>query len=260
MNQTVKENTRKAEDSLNQAQASLQSIAAQRAVYEQSLSDCTVTAPISGIVQECNVTEGAILSGGTPFVLVNLDTVKVVLNISESMVSKVNTGDKVEISVPSYSEDKFTGEISTVAPGANADGTYDVTIEVDNADGVLKAGMFAQADFVKNSSDQCIVLDRNAVVSDSQGDYVFSVNEDSTVSKLPVVTGIDTGEKIEIINGVDENMTIVTSGNTYLSEGDQVHIVTEENDASADSFDEKDETTPQDDKKEESIDVDETFN
>lgn len=224
VNQTMVENERKAQDSLNVAKAAKQSTAAQMASYEKQLNDAQVTSPITGTVLECNVTEGAVLSQSTPFVMINLDQVKIEVNISEQMASYVKPGSSVEITVSAISEEPFTGTVATVAPGADSDGTYPVTITVDNSDGMLKSGMFSEVTFIKNSSEDSIVIDRSALLTKSGETYVY-INDNGTAKKMSVVTGIDTGDKIQIVSGLEEGMSIVTTGNSYLKDGDALHIV-----------------------------------
>lgn len=226
VNQTLEENVRKAEDSLNVAKASKQSIFAQMASYQKSLNDAKVTSPISGTVSECNVTAGAMLSQSTPFVIVNLDTVKLEVNVSEQLIPYVKQGSQVEIKVTALSNDLFSGIVSTVSPVANSDGTYAVTIEIDNSDESLKSGMFAEVYFVKEKSEDSIVLDRSAVLTKGDEQYVFA-NENSIAKKVIVTTGIDNGDKIQILSGLEENMSVVTSGNSYLKDGDALNIVSD---------------------------------
>ncbi|MCI1959054.1 MAG: efflux RND transporter periplasmic adaptor subunit [Clostridia bacterium] len=233
VNETLKENTEKAQDSLNSAVASKNSTAAQMKSYEKQLSDCTVTSPISGTVLERNATVGSVLGSSTPFVIVNLDTVKVKVNVAEDMINKIKVGDTVKIKVASYSDKEFEGHISTIAPGAD-DGTYPVEIDIPNSDGLLKSGMFAQVTFAKESGGSNIVIDRDALLTTTDGNYVFIV-EDGKAKKVDVTTGIDNGDEIQILSGLNEGDEVVYSGNTYLNDGDSVNVVTGVSDSNSDS-------------------------
>lgn len=224
VNETLSENTEKAQDSLNSAIASRNSTAAQMKSYQKQLADCTVTSPISGTVLERNATVGSVLGSSTPFVIVNLDTVKVDVNVAEDIINKIKVGDTVKIKVASYSDKEFGGKISTIAPGANSDGTYPVEIDIPNSDGLLKSGMFAEVTFAKESSSDSIVIDRDAILTTTNGNYVFIV-KDGKAKKVDVKTGIDNGDEIQILTGLSEGDEVVYNGNSYLNDGDSVNVV-----------------------------------
>jgi len=225
--QTPEENIRKAQDSYNSAVAQKASSEARLATLQKSLSDASVKSPISGTVLECNVTAGAVLSQSSPFVIIDLNTVNIEVNVSEQMINSVKVGDSVNIKVSTLSSETFKGNVSTIAPGANSDGTYKIKIEINNHNGKLKAGMFAEVYFVREKSDNTIVLPRNTVISKNDENYVF-VEENGVVTKTNVTLGIDNGDEIEITEGLNEGMNVVTKGQTYLKDGDTVNVINDE--------------------------------
>lgn len=233
VNQTTEENIIKAKNSLEQAQASKASSQAQLASSQKNLDDATVKSPINGTVLECNVTEGAV-ANGTPFVIVDLNTVNIEVNVAEQIINSIKVGDSVKIKISTISDEIFEGNISSIAPGSNSDGTYKVKVEIDNSDGKLKSGMFAEIYFTKHKSDNTIVLPRSAVMSKNDEYYVFTV-ENNTAKKVIVEVGIDNGDEIEIKNGLKANDLVVVKGQTYLKDGDSVNDVTNmENDNGSD--------------------------
>lgn len=227
VNQTSEENIIQAEDNLEQAKAQLESSKAQLESTKQSLDDAVVTAPISGTVSQCNVTAGANLSQGTtPFVIIGTNSVDVVVNVSEQLINSIKAGDAVRISIPTASDEDFSGTISSVSPDANTDGTYEVKVNIPNEDGSLKSGMFAQVYFTKEKSDNAIVISRDSVITKDGESYVFAV-EDGKAKRYDVEIGIDNGDMVEITSGLSVGMTIVTEGQTYLADGDAVNDVTD---------------------------------
>lgn len=226
VNQTSKENLTKAQDSLTQAQAQLESSKAQLESSKQNLTDAVVKAPISGTVSQCNVTAGANLSQGTvPFVIIGTNSVDVKVNIAEQMISSVSQGDSVKIKVSTLADKEISGTVTTVSPDANSDGTYEVKVNIPNTDGSLKSGMFAQVYFTKEKNDNAVVIPRDSIITKNDENYVFTV-ENGTAKKQIVEIGIDNGDTVEITSGLAEGMTVVTEGQTYLSDGDAVNDVT----------------------------------
>ena len=227
VNQTSKENVTKAQDSLNTAQASRKSVQAQIEASESKLSDAVVKSPISGTVSECNVTAGAqLLTAKTPFTIVDLNTVDIQVNVSEDVVPNLKVGDSVQITIPTLSNQAITGHISEISDVSNADGTFKVKVEMSNTDGKLKAGMFAEVNFAKSTSDGAVIVPRDSVLRDGDDYYAFVI-EDGKAKKVDVTIGIDAGETIEVKSGIKASDKVVTKGQTYLDDGSKVKVVSD---------------------------------
>ncbi len=226
--ETTAENTRKANDTLNSALASQNSAAVSVETAKQQIAYCTVTSPISGVVLSKNVTTGAMASG-VGYQIVDLSSVNVTVNASEQIATSVKVGDAATINVPSMTSDStFTGSITEIPPGANYDGTYTIKINIPNKNGELMAGMFAEVYFAKSTSNNAVILPRDSVLDDGDGNYyLFIANDDNTATKVDVTVGIDTGDTIEVTSGVTINDKVVTKGQTYLADGDKIKVVSD---------------------------------
>ena len=98
---------------------------------------------------------------------------------------------------------------------------------MDNADGTLKSGMFGEVNFVKDQSDNNIVLPVNSVITRNGETYVF-VYENGVAVKTNVETGINNGNEIEITSGLEPNMEVVVKGQTYIDDGTPIAIESQE--------------------------------
>ncbi len=227
-NETTAENTKKANDALNTALAAQKSANVAVENARQQIAYCTVTSPISGTVLKKNVTTGA-MAAGVGYQIVDLSSLKVEVNVSEQIATSVHVGDEVTINIPSMKEGgEFKGSITEIPPGANADGTYTVKINIPNTTGTLKAGMFAEVHFAKSTSNNAVILPRDAVM-DNNGEeyYVFVAENGNTAIKKIVTVGIDTGDTIEVTSGVEATDKVVVKGQTYLADGDSINIVSD---------------------------------
>ena len=139
------------------------------------------------------------------------------------LINRLHVGDPVQVTVSAASEEPFEGVIHTVSPAAGQTGTYAIEVELDNPDGLLKSGMFAEVVFTGDRSENTVILPRSAVLSDTQGDYVF-VENSGTVRRADVETGIDNGNEIEITSGLSEGDRVVVKGQEYLSDGTSVTV------------------------------------
>ena len=211
------------------ATAQKEAAAAQVSTLKKTLSDSTITSPINGIVTACNVKKGEILSqtNGYPFTVMNMEKMLVKVSVSEGIINKIHKDDTVDLKIKSVSADMLEGKVKTVNPAANYSGTYDVEIEIDNASGEIKAGMFAEVYFVNEKADNMIVIPKAAVLSDGENSYVYIAENDRAVKKT-VETAVDDGENVGIISGLNEGELVIVKGQNYVNEGTDLNIVSGE--------------------------------
>ncbi|MDD3571119.1 MAG: efflux RND transporter periplasmic adaptor subunit [Lachnospiraceae bacterium] len=223
--QMIEENTKKAQDSLNAAQASANATATQMETTKKSIRDAKVKSPISGVITANNVTAETVLSTVTvPFVVADTSKMVVDVSVSEQIINSLSNGQHVNVKIAAADSDKLTGTIKTINPAASAKGTYDVEIEIENASGAIKSGMFSEVSFSKEKGYNSVVLDRNAVVSKNNEDYVF-IEKDGIAVKTNVVMGIDDGKTVQILDGINVGDKVIVKGQSYLKDGDVIKVV-----------------------------------
>ncbi len=255
-NQMPAENQRKAEDAYNSAVAQKASIEAQIKSAQKTIGDATVTAPISGVVTAKNIVSGTVLSQASPaYVITDMSKVKIDVAVTQQVINTLSVGQKVDVILSAISQEPFQATITTINPVANTQGTYDVQVELNNADGVLKVGMLGEVSFTKESAENTIVLPRSCVIEKDNEVYVY-IEESGRAKKVLVTTGIDTGENIQITSGLEEGMNVVTKGQTYLSDGDAVQIAENNVQSDIENTVADDETNSEQIKKENPIDSD----
>ncbi|MEY8319507.1 efflux RND transporter periplasmic adaptor subunit [Lachnospiraceae bacterium 46-61] len=223
-NKMPQENQRKAEDAYNAAVAQQASINAQIKSAQKTMGDATITAPLSGVITAKKVVSGTVLSQASPaYTITDMSKVKIDVAVTQQVINTLSVGQNVDVVLSAISQEPFQATITTINPAANAQGTYDVQVELNNADGILKVGMLGEVSFTKESAENTIVLPRSCVIEKDNEIYVY-IEENGKAKKVLVTTGIDTGENIQITSGLEEGMNVVTKGQTYLSDGDVVQI------------------------------------
>lgn len=229
-NQMPAENQRKAENAYNSAVAQKASIEAQIKSAQKTIGDATVTAPISGVITAKNIVAGAVLSqAGPAYTITDISKVKINVAVTQQVINTLSVGQQVDVVLSAISEEPFQATITTINPVANPQGTFDVEVELNNANGIFKVGMLGEVSFTKESADNTIVLPRSCVIEKDGEVYVY-IEENGRAKKVLITTGIDTGENIQITSGLEEGMNVVTRGQTYLSDGELVQITTDATD------------------------------
>lgn len=206
------------------AEAQLESIQVQMDNLKKNITDCSVTSPMTGVIATRGVERGGFASQGVPaYTVMDLSTIKVEVGVSEQVLNTIHVGDKVSVLMTAVSELPLEGTVSTIAPASGQTGMYTVKVELNNKDGKIKSGMMAEVSFTMESSKDTIVLPRNAVIEKDNEVYVYVV-ENGVAKKVNVELGIESGDTIEILSGLKDGDNVVTKGQTYISDGEEVNV------------------------------------
>ena len=137
--------------------------------------------------------------------VVDIRTVRLVINVVEKDLRRIHQGTAVEVEVDAYPGENFNGRVARLAPILDpATRTAQVEIEIPNSTYRLKPGMYARARFTVEKHDNALVVPTLAVV-DLQGKLGLwmPADEGDTPVFNPVTIGIEQQEFTEITSGVE---------------------------------------------------------
>lgn len=214
-------NSGSAEAAVEQARAALQQAL-------NSIGHCTITAPISGIVGSIGLSLGEMANMQSPAAIIS-DTsrLEVEVQVSESEISYVKEGSEVQVTVSAVRAEPFKGIVDSVSVAADPSSkNYRVKIAMDNPEGLIKSGMFARVALDTVAETQALCVPRNAVIPKGSLSVVYLVDEDSRARMLEVETGIENSNYIQISKGLKEGQEVIEKGNTLVSDGSKVRVVT----------------------------------
>lgn len=192
-----------------------------------------VTSPVRGIVGRVYLDKGARVSPPDPgpgmgtaiLRIVNMDQVKVVVNVIERDFSKIKLNQKANISVGAYPDEIFTGKITLISPTISpVTRTASVEIIIPNRNHRLKPGMFARVDIIIREKDDAILIPTYAVLEQSDVNKVFILANGKANSEV-VELGADQGELVEVVSGVDVGDSLVVAGHHKISSGEAVRVL-----------------------------------
>lgn len=213
---------------LDQINLQLQSAKARLDQAKITVGDASVKSTINGIVNKRHVEPGSVVAPGSPlFEVVNVSKLKMNLTVDESQIASIRKGDEVVVKASVYANKEFTGKVTFVAPLADSSLNFPVEVEItNNTDNDLRAGMYGSVTFKSDESSQTAILTvpRNAFVGSVSNNEIFVV-KDSVVSLTNVVSGRNFGEKVEILEGLQEGDVVVTSGQVNLFDGTAINII-----------------------------------
>ena len=196
--------------------------------YKNLLENTVLKSPISGVVTARNYDEGDMYAMTQPlFVVQKINPVKMLINISESKYSQIKKGMEVDITTDAYGDQVFKGTVDLIYPTINSmTHTFPVEVKFANKDLTLRPGMFARVTVNYGDNFRVVVPDRAVLKQVGSGEqYVYILNEDGTVTYTVVELGRRMGNKYEVISGIDDNATVVLTGQTKLKNGITVDVV-----------------------------------
>jgi Cu(I)/Ag(I) efflux system membrane fusion protein len=169
-------------------------------------------APISGVITELGVREGAMVQAGMPaFTLTDLSSVWITVEVPEAQAAVLRQGQKAGARVQTHPGKTFEGRIEYVFPELNAQTrTVRARIALANPGIALKPGMFADVTLAA-ASRKALTVPSEAVIQTGTRSVVI-VAEGERFRAATVKVGAETGERSEILSGLKEGEPVVASG------------------------------------------------
>ena len=186
-----------------------------------------VESPLRGIVGRIFVDKGQNVNTQTQVALVvNMDKVKISLDIPEIHLPRISLGQKAKITLDAYPDEVFMGEVSKISPVLDLETrSAPVEISVDNPKHILNSGMFAKVKLILSERKGVPVILKEGVIGRAPELYVFAV-KDKKAALRKITLGIRRGEYYEVTSGLKEGDLVVVLGQQRLREGSEV--ITEE--------------------------------
>jgi RND family efflux transporter MFP subunit len=198
-----------------------------KSAYNNLVENTTLVSPVSGVVTARNFDVGDMASCYPVLVVEQIRPVKIMINVSESLFSKVKRGMKVYVTLDAYGDEQFEGRIARIYPTINnTTRTYQVEVSIPNNDERVRPGMFARVNLPYATVNRVIISDRAVNKLMGSGDrYVFIYNPaDSTVRYSKVELGQRLDYEYEVLSGVEDGEQVVVLGQLGITSGEKVEL------------------------------------
>src|SRR5215831_5413679 len=186
----------------------------------QMVSDVMVPAPIAGVITSRTANLGQVVSLGQElFVVTDLAQVWVIGDLYEQDFRTVHVGSEAALATPAYPTLTLRGRVTYIDPRVDQQTrTAKVRVEVANAEGRLRLGMYVTLAFTTPGSERTVVIPRAAVQTIGERQVVFVPAPAEEGKFLPhiVEVGPLRGDRITIRSGVQPGEVVVTDGSFFL--------------------------------------------
>lgn len=210
-------------------QFELESLRATLRLAQLELSYTEIRAPFDGVIAERYVKRGnTITVNQSLFKITDLDPLLIYLHVPEKEFSKLKADQKAIVQVDAISNELYQARIARISPVVDPNtGTFKVTVEVEDASGDLKPGMFGRVSVVYDTHDNSMLVPRAALV-DTDSDAAVFVVEDGVAHRREVTVGYNSGADVEVLEGLSGDEEIVVIGQNTLKDGGKVRVIASE--------------------------------
>lgn len=211
------------------AEADLEVASAAVASARDALENTVISAPLSGVIANREVSLGQMLSPQTVLMKIeDISSVYAAVNIQQQELARVKAGLNAEVTVDAYESRKFPGTLTVINPAVIPEArVFQAKIEINNAQNLLRPGMFAEVKLYAGAAQEVLAVPRQALVNHKGLYYVF-VPEGEQVKRQNVQIGAIIGQMAEITSGLREGQLIVVSNADKLKDQDRVRAEREQ--------------------------------
>lgn len=196
------------------------------ALAEARLAKTRITAPFAGVVGLRLVSPGDYINPGQPLApLEAVSALKADFRLSESALSRIQVNQILNLEVDAYPGEVFPGKVYAIDPIlAEASRSIGVRARVPNGSGRLRPGLFARVKLVISEKSDAIMVPEQAIVPQGEKLFVYVI-EDGKAAMRPVVLGLRTGGRAEILSGVQAGDRVITAGVQKIGPGAPVMAI-----------------------------------
>ncbi len=213
-----------------QSKTTKESLEQQITSLKQQIEKFKIKSPIDGIIEECNIKVGGVVSPDprlAAYRVVEFKNLKVIAEVSEAYSSRVQKGDKLIVLFPDANKQVET-EVFFVSKYINPiNRTFLIETKINSTSPDLKANMIAIIQINDYHSDNSILLPMNVIQTDQAGSYVYVVrsrDKYSAAFKQPVVIGNSYNGVAEIIQGLKVGDRVISVGYQELVDGEYIRF------------------------------------
>ncbi|HPR89090.1 MAG TPA: efflux RND transporter periplasmic adaptor subunit [bacterium] len=197
-----------------------------KANFEAARSAVELVSPISGVITALNVNLGDLsLPGAVLATVADIRRMKVIFNINEADVMQIASGQSVEIWSEGGPQARVQGKIVQISRSADVRSrSFEIKALFSNtADQRYRPGMFCKVAVTISPRSNALVVPAGAILSDGLTNKVYKVVSGRAIPQ-PVLTGISDGSRVEILQGLQDQEMVVTTGATNLRDSSLVSI------------------------------------
>lgn len=185
------------------------------------LQSAAIESPRTGTVVKKYLQAGFYAKAGSPIVAVaDVSSLLAKATIGEAQIAEINMGIPAKIIVAALGNREFAGSVTRISPAAALPSrTFVAEVTIPNPDNVIRAGMFGKVEIAGAVHKNALVVPESALVMREDQKTVYVVNSENKVQQRVLKLGYVGQGFAEVLEGVKEGESIVTSGQNKIKDG-----------------------------------------
>lgn len=203
----------------------LSSIRADIDVLRAQIAKTEIYAPFSGIIGIRKISEGAYVNTSTIIASIQqINPLKIDFSLPEKYSTLVLLNDLLEFTIDGNTN-KYKATVSAIEPKVDINTrTLQVRAITKNENGNIFPGTFANIELTLGKNEKSILIPTQTLIPIMKGAKVF-VSKNGIAEERKVITGVRSSDKIQIIEGLNDGDTLITSGLMTLKAGSQLKFI-----------------------------------
>jgi membrane fusion protein (multidrug efflux system) len=211
---------------LDEIEAQLKELTAQRSEVELALSRTSITAPLSSLLNEIKAKKGDYVGVGDPVAkILEIDPVKVTVGVPESDVAAIFDLEQADVIIEALGKQRVKGKkIFLSRQPRTLARLFDLELKVPNPEERILPGMFARVELVKRVYNGALAIPLYAVITEGEERFVF-LEKEGHAEKRRVTLGTLIGWEVHITSGLKAGEKLIAVGHRLLDDGQAVDVI-----------------------------------
>lgn len=228
----------------NTARAQLEASEASLTNTREDLENTVLRSPVNGVILSREIEEGDVATTGTAaFTIANLVGYETRLFLPMEDWDAITVGLPVNLQMSNSRESIARGVVSRISPQLNAEtGLGEVVVSLVEVTPRVRQGVLAESRITLETRENTVVIPRTAMIENVETyiepetntvelrrNYsVFVAQGDSIAVRQSLTLGLEQGERVEILEGLEEGQNIIVTGQSGLQDGARIRIAGQE--------------------------------
>lgn len=208
------------DDEIAKAQTAVSIAQADVKIQQSRYEHSQIHAPFDGIISQRLINESDVLSLHQHLLtLINTQNLKLQASFSALIMPKLNIGDDA---ILQCGNTKIQSSIRRISPSIDTTSQQGkIEIQWKNSHKNIMPGQLCEVKIITQTK-QHLMIPNTAIQYDTHGAYVFLASK--TANKTPIITGLQLENFTEVLSGIKENDSVISTGLLYLSDGDKIKV------------------------------------
>lgn len=208
--------------SLGAATAGFETASASFEASARQLDNTKVYAPISGVIEQKNITEQAVAAPSAPaYTISNKSTILVTFFVPSDAIAQLSHGERVEVE---YGQQKYIATIAELGTMVDPQsGLFKVKAAVDGGGDGLLTGLTVKVKAATAKASQSLLIPQSVVYFEDGKPYIYTLNG-TTAVKTYITTGVTTDDQVEVLSGIGRATRFISSWSPNLTDGVTVTV------------------------------------